>query len=93
MKDASQDEWAKLTVREILSMEPATQKYLKLSEVPISFSMEDQWTSFFEPRKLSLVLDPVVAGVRLTKVLIDGGSGLNILFASTMRQMRLEFTK
>ena len=47
----------------------------------------------FKLCELPLVLDPVVAGVRLTKVLIDGGSGLNILFASTMRQMRLEFTK
>jgi len=64
-----------------------------MSEVPISFSREDQWTSFSEPGKLPLVLDPVVAGVRLTKVLIDGGSGLNILFASTLRQMGLEFGK
>ena len=74
-------------------MEPATQKYLKLSEVPMSFSTEDQWTNFFEPRKLSLLLDPVVAGVRLTKALIDSGSGLNILFASTLCQMGLEFSK
>ena len=60
---------------------------------PISFSTEDQWTNFFEPGKLSLLLDPVVAGVRLTKALIDSGSGLNILFASTLCQMGLEFSK
>ena len=42
---------------------------------------------------IPLVLDPVVVGVRLTKVLIDGGSGLNILFASTLRHMGLEFSK
>ena len=76
-----------------MSVEPATPRYLKMSEVPISFSREDRWTSFFEPWKLPLVLDPVVVGVRLTKVLIDGGSGLNILFASTLRQMGLEFGK
>ena len=64
-----------------------------MSEVPISFSREDQWTSFSEPGKLRLVLGPVVAGMRLTKILIDGGSGLNILFASTLRQMGLEFGK
>jgi hypothetical protein len=39
-----------------------------------------------------LVLDPVVAEVRLTKVLIDGGSGLNLIFASTLRKMGLDFT-
>jgi hypothetical protein len=36
-------------------------------------------------------LDSVVAEVRLTKVLIDGGSGLNLIFASTLRKMGLNF--
>jgi hypothetical protein len=39
-----------------------------------------------------LVLDPVVAEVRLTRVLIDGGSGLNLIFASTLRKMGLDLT-
>jgi hypothetical protein len=34
----------------------------------------------------------VVAEVRLTKVLIYGGSGLNLIFASTLRKMGLDFT-
>jgi hypothetical protein len=57
-----------------------------------SFSCDDQWTSFSEPGKFPLVLDPVVAEVRLTKVLINGGSGLNLIFASTLRKMGLDFT-
>jgi hypothetical protein len=65
---------------------------LRWSEVPISFSRDDQWISFSEPGKFPLVLDPVVAEVRLTKVLIDGGSGLNLIFASTLRKMGLDFT-
>ncbi|XP_039811723.1 uncharacterized protein LOC120674639 [Panicum virgatum] len=40
-----------------------------------------------------MVLDPVVAEVRLTKVLIDGGSGLNLIFASTLKKMGLNFTE
>jgi hypothetical protein len=60
--------------------------------VPISFSHDDQWTSFSEPGKFPLVLDPVVAEVRLTKVLIDGGSGINLIFTSTLRKMGLDFT-
>jgi hypothetical protein len=59
--------------------------------VPISFSRDDQWTSFSGPGKFPLVLDPVVAEVRLTKVLIVGGSGLNLIFASTLRKMGLDF--
>jgi hypothetical protein len=33
-----------------------------------------------------------VVEVRLTKVLINGGSGLNLIFASTLRKMGLDFT-
>jgi hypothetical protein len=38
-----------------------------------------------------LVLDPVVAEVKLTKVLIDGGSELNLIFVSTLKKMGLDF--
>jgi hypothetical protein len=83
----------KLTLCEILSIEPAIQKPLRYSEVPISFSREDQWTSFSEPGKFPLVLDPVVVGSQLTRVLIKGGSGLNLLFMSTLKKMGLNITK
>jgi hypothetical protein len=82
----------KLLLREILSVEPATPQPLRWSEVPISFSRDDQWTSFSEPGKFPLVLDPVVAEVKLTRVLIDGGSGLNLIFASTLKKMGLDLT-
>jgi hypothetical protein len=82
----------KLLLREIMSIEPAVPQPLHWLEVPISFSRDDQWMSFSEPGKFPLVLDPVVAEVRLTKVLIDGGSGLNLIFASTLRKMGLDFT-
>jgi hypothetical protein len=75
-----------------MSVEPAAPRPLRWLEVPISFSRDDQWTSFSEPGKFPLVLDPVVVEVRLTKVLINGGSGLNLIFASTLRKMSLDFT-
>jgi hypothetical protein len=56
----------KLTLLEILSVEPAIQRPLRHKEVVISFSREDQWTSFSELEKFLLVLDPVVAGSQLT---------------------------
>jgi hypothetical protein len=52
----------------------------------------DQWTSFCEPGRFPLVLKPVVAGSRLNKVLIDGGSGLNVLFTKTLKKMTLDIT-
>jgi hypothetical protein len=82
----------KLLLREILSVEPAVPRPLRWSEVPISFSCDDQWTSFSEPGKFPLVLDPVVAEVKLTRVFIDGGSGLNLIFASTLKKMGLDLT-
>src|SRR5579859_2816059 len=68
----------KLQLREIMAVEPPTPTYLKWSEVPISFDRTDQWTNFSNPGRYPLVLDPVVVNARLTRVLIDGGSGLNI---------------
>jgi len=47
----------KLVRREILKMEPAVQKPLRYSVIPITFSREEQWTSFSEPGKFPLVLD------------------------------------
>ena len=81
----------KLLLREILSVEPAIQRSLKYSEVPITFSREDQWTSFSKPGKFPLVLDPFVQGSKLTRVLIDRGSGLNLIFASTLAKMGLNY--
>jgi hypothetical protein len=52
----------------------------------------DQWTSFSEPVRFPLVLKPVVTGSRLNKVLIDGGSGLNVLFSKTLKKMKLDIT-
>jgi hypothetical protein len=82
----------KATRREVMSIEPAVPTPLRWSEVPITFSRADQWTSFSEPGRFPLVLKPVVAGSKLNKVLIDGGSGLNVLFTKTLKKMKLDIT-
>ena len=41
----------------------------------------------------ALVVDPVVEGTRLSKVLMDGGSGLNILYAETLKGMSIPMSK
>jgi hypothetical protein len=82
----------KATRREVMSILLAVLTPLKWSEVPITFSRADHWTSFSEPGRFPLVLKPVVAGSRLNKVLIDGGSGLNILFTKTLKKMKLDIT-
>jgi hypothetical protein len=73
-----------------MSIELAVPTHLRWSEVPITFSRADQWTSFSEPGRFPLVLKPVVAGSKLNKVLIDGGSRLNVLFTKTLKKMKLD---
>jgi hypothetical protein len=75
-----------------LNIEPAVPSPLRWSEVQITFSRVDQWTSFSEPGCFPLVLKPVVAGSRLDKVLIDGGSRLSVHFTKTLKKMKLDIT-
>jgi hypothetical protein len=82
----------KATRREVLNIEPVVQTPLRWAQVPITFSRADQWTSFSDPGCFPLVLKPVVAGCILNKVLIDGGSGLNVLFTKTLKKMKLDIT-
>ena len=39
-----------------------------------------------------LVLGPIIAGMTVPKVLIDGGAGLNIIFTDTLKKIGLDFT-
>jgi hypothetical protein len=75
-----------------MSIEPAVPTPLRWLEVPITFSCTDQWTSFSEPWRFPLVLKPVVTGSELNKVLIDGGSGLNILFTKILKKVKVDIT-
>jgi hypothetical protein len=81
----------KSLLRDMLSFEPAVPRPLQWSQVPILFSRHNQWTSFSELGKFPHVLDLVVASIRLTRVLIDGRSGLNLFFASSLQKMGSDF--
>jgi hypothetical protein len=45
-----------------------------------------------QPGRFPLVVDPIVGPKRLTKVLMDGGSGLNIIYADTLNAMGIPRT-
>src|SRR5438128_10472620 len=83
----------KLTAREINAIIPITPKYLKWSEVPITFDRSDHLDNIPHPGRYPLVLDPIVRTVKLNRLLIDGGSGLNILFAKTLNDMKIPSSK
>ena len=67
--------------------------YLKWSQTSIAFDQSDHPARVASPGRQALVVDPVVGGTRLTKVLMDGGSGLNILYAETLKGMGILMSK
>ena len=73
-----------------MAAELATPRYLNWSQYPIQFSREDQWTSIGNVGHYPRVLDPTITGMTVTKVLINGGAGLNIIFLETLRKMGLQ---
>jgi hypothetical protein len=52
--------------------------------VTITFDRDDHPDYVPNPRVYPLVVDPIIANTRLTKVLMDGGSSLNIIYAQTL---------
>ena len=58
----------------------ATLAYLKWLETTITFDRSDHANHIKPPGRFPLVVSVIVSGTRLTKVLMDGGSRLNILY-------------
>ena len=65
-------------------------KYLDWSKHPITFSRADQWSDIPYLGHFPLVLDPIIKDVRFQKVLINGGSALNILFAGSLEELGIK---
>src|SRR5438128_11480773 len=80
----------KLTAREINALGT---KYLQWLEAPITFGRADHPDHIPHPDRYPLVLDSIVRMTKLNRVLINGGSGLNILFAKTLDDMKISRTE
>jgi hypothetical protein len=78
--------------REVCSVKVAAPVYLDWSDKPITFDRDDHPDRVPSPGKYPLVVDPVIGDVRLTKVLMDGGSSLNIIYAETLRLLRVDLS-
>jgi hypothetical protein len=69
---------------EVLAAEKAPPSFLDWSEDAITFSREDHPNRIPNPGQYPLVVDPVISNARFSKVLMDGGSSLNIIYAHTL---------
>jgi hypothetical protein len=54
------------------------------SEHLITFTRVDQWLNFDHPGKYPLLIDPVIQESKVKKVLMDGGSSINVTFPRTL---------
>ena len=54
---------------------------------PVTFDRRDHPTSIRHGGSAALVLDPIIDGFHLTRVLMDGGSSLNLLYQDTTCKM------
>ena len=68
---------------------PATVEYLNWSEYAITFSRVDHPPQVPQPGHAALVLGSQISGYVMSKVFMDGGSGINIIYADTLRCMKM----
>jgi hypothetical protein len=70
---------------EVLTAEKAPPSFLDWSEDAITFSREDHPNRIPNPGQHPLFVDPIIENARFSKVLMNGGSSLNILYVHSLR--------
>src|SRR4051812_4481328 len=84
---------SKSSLRDICAVEPVTPRFNPWSACPITFDRRDHPTSIQPGGSAALVLDPIIDGYNITRVLMDGGSGLNLIYQDTVRKMGIDPTR
>jgi hypothetical protein len=79
--------------REVNLIHTKPSQPLRWSEQPITFSRADHWVHILDPGSYPLVVKPIVEGALLPQTLIDGGSGLNVIFVDTLKKMDFDFKR
>ena len=80
----------KHALRDVYALEPVAPKFNPWSSCPITFDRRDHPTSICHVGFAAVVLDPIIDGFHLTRVLMDGGSSLNLLYQDTVRKMGID---
>ena len=80
----------KRALRDVYAIEPVAPKFNPWSSFSVTFDRRDRPTSIHHGGSAALVLDPIINGFHLTRVLMDGGSSLNLLYQDTVRKMGID---
>jgi hypothetical protein len=68
---------------------PPTTEYLHWSGKPIGFTQEDHPPQVPRLGHSAMILPAVVEGYDVSRIFIDGGSSLNLIYADTLRKMNI----
>ncbi len=68
---------------------PAIPEYLSGSESCITFTRADHPCQIPRPGHAALVLEAQIGGFEMSRIFMDGDSGINLMFASTLAVMRI----
>jgi hypothetical protein len=87
-KDKRNDLWHKAEVNTVMPAEP---QFMHWSEAAITWGCEDHPRLMPSPGEYALGLDPVIRSdthtCRFSRVLIDGGSSINLLYQSSLEKL------
>jgi hypothetical protein len=76
----------------VCSVKVAAPVYLDWFDKPITFDQGNHPDYVPSPGSYPLVVDPVIGNARLTKVLMDGGSSLNIINTETLGLLGIDLS-
>ena len=83
----------KVTWHLIFATMAAVPIYLRWSERPITFNRDDHPNHVIEAGRFPLVISAVMGGIKMTKVLMHGGSVINILYRDVFEKLNIETSK
>jgi len=76
--------------REVFEARMAVPQYFNWSSTPIIFDRDDHPDRVVAPGVYPLVVDPIIVNTRLSKVLMDGDTSLNIIYLETLDLLGIE---
>jgi len=79
--------------REVFAARMLVLQYLNWSNTPITFNRDDHPDKVIAPGVYPLIVDPIIVNARLSKVLMDGGSSLNIIYLETLDLLGIKRTQ
>ena len=83
----------KMALPEKYARRPTTAESCHWSSQPITFDHHDYSASIRRAGWAALVLDPIIDGYHFTRVLMDGGSSLNLIYQNIICEMGIDPTK